>query len=170
MTWFRINIGRDRNADPRWLLPLICRAGGVTKSEIGAIRVDDRETRFQIVTTVADQFDHAARTAKKKEGQIVRVGQDADAVAGEIAAPSKTTPAAVPPVGERTERKPEMKKDKSRWRTRGKGKGEAGGWAPRRRDGTKPGPHGGQAAVDHGKPADKRAKKKKHRPPAPAAE
>ncbi len=39
MTWFRINIGRNRNADPRWLLPLICRAGGVSKSEIGVIRV-----------------------------------------------------------------------------------------------------------------------------------
>jgi ATP-dependent RNA helicase DeaD len=170
MTWFRINIGRDRNADPRWLLPLICRAGGVTKSEIGAIRVDDRETRFQIVTAVADQFDHAARTAKKKEGQIIRIGQDADAGAGEIATPGKTTPASVPPAGERTERKPEMKKDKSRWRTRGKGKGDAGGWPLRRREGTKSGPHGGQAAAHHGKPASKYAKKKKHRPPAPAAE
>ena len=33
--WFRMNVGRARNADPRWLIPLICRRGHVTKQEIG---------------------------------------------------------------------------------------------------------------------------------------
>ncbi len=46
MVWFTLSIGRERNADPRWLLPIICRAGNVTKSEIGAIRIQDNETRF----------------------------------------------------------------------------------------------------------------------------
>ena len=27
--WFRMNVGRRHNADPRWLLPLICRCGHV---------------------------------------------------------------------------------------------------------------------------------------------
>ena len=74
MVWFRLNIGRDRNAEPRWLLPLICRAGNVTKSEIGAIKINDRDTRFQIVAEHADAFALAARTAKQKEGHISRVG------------------------------------------------------------------------------------------------
>ncbi len=74
MVWFRLNIGRDRNADPRWLLPLICRAGGVTKSEIGAIRIDDKDTRFQIVAEFANQFADAVRTNESKEGHIAREG------------------------------------------------------------------------------------------------
>jgi ATP-dependent RNA helicase DeaD len=37
--WFRIAAGRKRNAEARWLLPMICRRGGVTKKDIGAIRI-----------------------------------------------------------------------------------------------------------------------------------
>ena len=73
MVWFRVNIGRERNADPRWLLPLLCRAGDVTKSEVGAIRIFDRDTRFQIAAEFADKFEEAARTMKPNEGRIARV-------------------------------------------------------------------------------------------------
>ncbi|MEQ1651480.1 MAG: DEAD/DEAH box helicase [Hyphomicrobium sp.] len=74
MVWFRLNIGRERNADPRWLLPLICRAGGVTKAEIGSIKIFDRDTRFQIAADFADQFDLSLKSNKPKEGHIARVG------------------------------------------------------------------------------------------------
>jgi ATP-dependent RNA helicase DeaD len=59
--WFRIDIGRNKNADPKWLLPLICRRGHVTKRDIGAIRVFDRETRFEIQAAVAERFTEALR-------------------------------------------------------------------------------------------------------------
>jgi ATP-dependent RNA helicase DeaD len=54
--WFSLNVGRAQKADPKWLLPLICRMGGVEKREIGAIRIQDRETRFEIVAASADDF------------------------------------------------------------------------------------------------------------------
>jgi ATP-dependent RNA helicase DeaD len=54
--WFRINIGRDRNAEPRWMIPLICKAGGITKAEIGSIRIFDTDSRFQISKAHADAF------------------------------------------------------------------------------------------------------------------
>jgi ATP-dependent RNA helicase DeaD len=73
MVWFRISIGREHNADPKWLLPLICRAGSVTKSEIGAIRIFDRDTRFQIAQDHADSFTAAAKAAPQKQGHISRV-------------------------------------------------------------------------------------------------
>ncbi len=41
-------MGRERKADPKWLLPEICRQGDVTKKEIGAIKVFDTETLFQV--------------------------------------------------------------------------------------------------------------------------
>jgi ATP-dependent RNA helicase DeaD len=59
--WFRINAGRNVNADPRWLLPYLCRRGHITKSEIGAIRIFDRETRFEIPRAVAGRFATSLR-------------------------------------------------------------------------------------------------------------
>lgn len=65
MIWFRIDIGRVRKADPKWLIPVICTRGGITKAEIGAIRVMSHETRFQIAGHAADAFDIAAATPPK---------------------------------------------------------------------------------------------------------
>ncbi|HEX7969305.1 MAG TPA: DEAD/DEAH box helicase, partial [Stellaceae bacterium] len=70
MVWFRMNIGRDRNADPRWLVPLICRRGHVTKREIGAIRIFDRETKFEIARHAADRFIAALRRTAHEDGDI----------------------------------------------------------------------------------------------------
>lgn len=74
VVWFRMNIGRRQNADPRWILPLICRRGHVTKSEIGAIRIGAGETRFQVPRNLADRF---AKAVMKSE---VEGGEDADGV------------------------------------------------------------------------------------------
>ena len=74
MVWFRISIGREHNADPRWLLPLICRAGDVTKSEIGAIRIFDRDSRFQIAQDHAERFAASVKASPQKQGHISRVG------------------------------------------------------------------------------------------------
>lgn len=72
--WFRLNIGRERNADPKWILPLICKAGDISKSAIGAIKISARETRFEIAADHADDFADAVRRNKHKEGNISRVG------------------------------------------------------------------------------------------------
>jgi len=61
VVWFRINAGRNNNADPRWLLPYLCRRGHLTKREIGAIRIFDRETRFEIPRAAANRFVAALR-------------------------------------------------------------------------------------------------------------
>ncbi len=59
--WFRINAGRNVDADPRWLLPYLCRRGHLTKRDIGAIRIFDRETRFEIPRAAAARFAAALR-------------------------------------------------------------------------------------------------------------
>ena len=68
--WFRIDIGRQRNAEARWLLPLICRRGHVSRQEIGAIRVFDRETRFEIAHSAAERFLAATRDVGAEGGVI----------------------------------------------------------------------------------------------------
>ncbi len=64
---FRVAVGRRDNADPKWLVPLICRAGGVTKRDIGAIRVFDTDTRFEISRQASAAF--AAATAEMPAGE-----------------------------------------------------------------------------------------------------
>ncbi len=75
MVWFRLNIGRMKNADPRWLIPLICRQGKITKQEIGAIRILERETKFEIDGAVAERFAAAVRLVQRPEGRIEPVGE-----------------------------------------------------------------------------------------------
>ena len=67
---FRIAIGRQKNADPRWLLPLICRAGHVTKKEIGAIRIFDRDSKFEVAKEHASRFAAAIRKGTDQEIRI----------------------------------------------------------------------------------------------------
>ncbi len=59
--WFRLSVGRSRNADPRWLLPFLCRRGHVTRQEVGRIQVMERETRVEIAPWAAARFADAAR-------------------------------------------------------------------------------------------------------------
>jgi ATP-dependent RNA helicase DeaD len=58
---FRVNLGGKDNADPRWLLPLICRRGGVTRRDVGAIRIGPRDTLFEIAGDAVRDFELAAR-------------------------------------------------------------------------------------------------------------
>lgn len=68
--WFRMDIGRRHNADPRWLLPLLCRRGHITKSEIGAIRIAAGETMFEVPRAAAGRFMAAVRrTATDEDGE-----------------------------------------------------------------------------------------------------
>jgi ATP-dependent RNA helicase DeaD len=66
--WFSMNVGRAQKADPKWLLPMICRMGGVEKREIGAIRILDRETRFEIIAGSAADF--AARLPRDGQDEV----------------------------------------------------------------------------------------------------
>jgi len=68
--WFRIDIGRSKGADPKWLLPMICRAGGLTKADIGSIRVFDHETKFELSAAVAGKF---TADLKKRVGMEPRI-------------------------------------------------------------------------------------------------
>jgi len=61
VSWFRMDIGRNRNADPKWLIPMICRIGGITKREIGSIKTFPEETRFEIANTHVEAFKKLAQ-------------------------------------------------------------------------------------------------------------
>jgi ATP-dependent RNA helicase DeaD len=73
-TWFRINAGRRHNADPRWLLPLICRYGHVSRNDIGAIRIAANESYFEVTQRATPGFIKALRRADiapEDEGLVI---------------------------------------------------------------------------------------------------
>ena len=74
---FRVNIGAKDNADPRWMLPLICRRGGVTRREVGAIRIGPHETTFEIAGHAAPDFADAAAEIDPRARHVVISRADA---------------------------------------------------------------------------------------------
>ncbi len=77
VVWFRMDIGRRQNADPRWVLPLICRRGALTKNDIGAIRIGPNETMFQVPRAIASKFAAAvAKTAEADEDVRIEAAPD----------------------------------------------------------------------------------------------
>ncbi len=75
--WFRAAIGRRKNAEARWLLPMICRRGGIDKRDIGAIKVMDTTTEFEISERVAESF--AAKVRRPDKEDSIRIEPLADA-------------------------------------------------------------------------------------------
>ena len=70
-SWFRLNIGRANNADPRRLLPMLCRRGNVSRQDIGTIRIFDRETKVEIRPELAAHF--AASTKASADAGAVLI-------------------------------------------------------------------------------------------------
>ncbi len=70
--WFQLNIGRTKNADPKWLLPMLCRKGDITKQAIGIIRIFEKETAFEVAAGVAAQF---AANMKRPGGDNFQIGR-----------------------------------------------------------------------------------------------
>lgn len=69
--WFRAAIGRRKNAEARWLLPMICRRGGIDKHDIGAIKIMDTTTEFEISERVAESF--AAKIKRPDKEDSIRI-------------------------------------------------------------------------------------------------
>ena len=54
--WISLSVGRDDRAEPRWLLPLLCRAGNIDRDAIGAIRVQRTETLVELSAAALPGF------------------------------------------------------------------------------------------------------------------
>jgi len=80
--WFRLNLGRRDNADPRRLLPMLTRRGGIGRQEIGAIRIFERETKFEVRGNAAARFAEAFARNGSPEIQV-------EAISGEAAPPAE---------------------------------------------------------------------------------
>ncbi len=89
--WFEVNVGHKQRAEPRWLLPLICRLGHVTRNEVGAIEIGDTRSRFEIAGEAAEKFAEAliATRGTEKSVRIVREGEGGASAPATEARPRK---------------------------------------------------------------------------------
>lgn len=69
-TWVRLSVGRHHSAEPRWLLPMLCRAGNLTKDNVGAIRIHENETHVELHPEAVDAFLEAVGPSRKIEKSI----------------------------------------------------------------------------------------------------
>jgi ATP-dependent RNA helicase DeaD len=69
--WFRMNVGRSHQADPRWILPFLCHRGHVTRDEVGRILIQERETRFEIAPYAAARFAANAAKPSREDAHIL---------------------------------------------------------------------------------------------------
>ncbi len=164
--WFRASIGRQKNAEARWLLPMICRRGSIEKGDIGAIRIYGAHTEFEISAQAAESFSANLKRPDKEEN--IRIEALPAGPQGEAPSEKHSDPTA----GNRKAYEGRARhKNKPRFERRQKHHGEATGVAPAQFDskpdldkkqhhGHKP-THAGQPRRDHATPFAKPAFGKK---------
>lgn len=70
--WFSIEGGRKDDAEPRRLLPSLCKAGNLSKDDIGAIRIQQHESFVQIREESVAGFLSAIGGGMKLEGAALK--------------------------------------------------------------------------------------------------
>jgi len=87
--WFSLSAGRKQNVEPRWLIPMLCRIGRITKQEIGAIKMQAEETYVEIARDWVDRFVEAVgpKRALEKGIQVRQLDGMPDLSGGSRGAP-----------------------------------------------------------------------------------
>lgn len=52
--WFELSVGQDKRAEARWILPMLCKAGGLDKTQIGRIKIDETRSYVEIAEAAAE--------------------------------------------------------------------------------------------------------------------
>lgn len=68
--WFSLNLGRKQRAEPRWILPMLCKSGNLKKNEIGAIKISETRTFVEVAPEGLSRFVEAIGPDGKIEKAI----------------------------------------------------------------------------------------------------
>jgi ATP-dependent RNA helicase DeaD len=69
--WFSVNSGRNQGTVVGRLLPILCNGGGITKDDIGAIRIQNDETFVELQESSVAGFKSTLGSAMTVEGGLV---------------------------------------------------------------------------------------------------
>lgn len=167
--WFALTIGHQQNAEPRWLLPMLCRFGNITKRDIGAIKINQTDTFVELAVGCVDRFLQGVGPSLTLEKTITvtRLGAkpngDRQRTATPYAKKADTARREAPREGTRRD---EKSGDKPLEAKRSKDK-KPNGKKPRVKPGSKPDGKKRRAKTDENKPrGDKRREKVGPKPEA----
>lgn len=68
--WFTVSTGRNDGAEPRTLLPMLCRVGDMTRDDIGAIRVQPRHSYVEVAEGAVPKLVNALGKDMKAEDGV----------------------------------------------------------------------------------------------------
>jgi ATP-dependent RNA helicase DeaD len=89
--WFSVSLGRKHQAEPRWILPMLCRSGNIGRDDVGAIRVQETETFVEVLAARVPAMMAAIGAGGKLEGDVVIRQLNAPPF-GAAPSPAGTTP------------------------------------------------------------------------------
>ncbi len=69
--WVSLSIGHDVSAEARWILPMLCGKGNITKRHIGAIKIHQNETHVELTADCVEGFFKAVGEGGRIEKNIV---------------------------------------------------------------------------------------------------
>ncbi len=88
--WFELSIGRDKTAEPRWIVAMLCKAGNISKRDIGSIKVQPKVTYVEISEQTSHSLLEFVNNNKPIERHImVRVLKDPPKLGRSTSRPSQ---------------------------------------------------------------------------------
>lgn len=69
--WITLTVGRKQTADPKWLLPMLCKSGGLNRQQIGAIRIDRTVSHVELHPDAVDRFFNHISDDGRVESTII---------------------------------------------------------------------------------------------------
>ena len=69
--WFELSVGRDETAEPRWLVAMLCKAGNLSKRDIGSIKIQPKVTFVEISEETSATLRQLASNKKPIERHIM---------------------------------------------------------------------------------------------------
>ena len=110
--WLRLSVGRKHRAEARWLLPMLCRYGNITKTDVGAIKILESESHVELHPGAIDRFLQAIGPSRKLEKTITVDRIAGDRASGALtSSPPDQLPVAAEPRTPRTPRMPKAEAD-----------------------------------------------------------
>ena len=69
--WFELSVGRDDTAEPRWLVAMLCKAGNLSKRDIGSIKIQPKVTYVEISEQTSNSLLEFVNDKKPIERHIM---------------------------------------------------------------------------------------------------
>ena len=69
--WFELSVGKDDTAEPRWLVAMLCKAGNLSKRDIGSIKIQPKVTFIEISEETSSTLKELAANKKPIERHIM---------------------------------------------------------------------------------------------------